>query len=361
MSEEHLRRPGGRRPARALAILLAPATVIGAACVAPTASAVPPSAAITLEVAARATEGTTLDVTAVAEGVTDLYAYSLEFTYDPTLLKFDARSSAALDGGYSIESSSEGTVTLTDTRLGTSPGLSGNLELGSFSFTVIDGGTAGISLASASLVSSTSELTELTDAAEATVTLTGLPGKRHAASKADANRHNGWSNKKLTSPVDAAFLAPYYTDLDLTSDDQVTIEDLDVFSDAFGTRLDAADWASVADLDSVPDGSIDVLDLADLSQRIIYDDGPFELVEASVIDMQAAMNAGVTTSVEITQEYIDRIAAYDRVKVDPTSTGRPLNSIITVGEETAIAAAAAADATRAESGMTTMLCACRSH
>ncbi len=46
---------------------------------------------------------------------------------------------------------------------------------------------------------------------------------------------------------------------------------------------------------------------------MIYDDGPFELIEATVIDMQAAMNAGVTTSVAITQEYLDRIAAYDRI------------------------------------------------
>lgn len=356
MSEEHLRRPGGRRPSRAVAFLLAPATVIGGvAFVVPTAAAAPLTAAISLEVDAQATEGTTLDVTAVAEGVTDLYAHSLEFMYDPTLLKFDASSSTAQDGGYSIESWSEGTFTLTDTRVGTSPGLSGDMELGSFSFTVIDGGAATIALASASLVSSTGELTELTDAAEASVDLTGLPGKRQAASKADANRHKGWSNKKVTSPAAASFLAPYYTDLDLTGDDQVTIEDLDVFDDAFGTTLDVADWASVANLDFVADGSIDVLDLADLSQRIIYDDGPFELVEASVIDMQAAMNAGVTTSVEITQQYIDRIAAYDRVKLDPMSTGRPLNSIITVGEQTALAAAATADATRAESGMTSML------
>lgn len=334
MSEEHFRRPTGRRPARGLAIILAPAMVIGgAALVAPTASAATPTATLSLEVAAQATEGTTLDVAAVAQGATDLYAYSLEFTYDPTLLKFDANSSTAPDGAYSIESSGPGTVTLTDTRVGTSPGLSGDVELGSFSFTVLDGGAADITLASASLVSSASELTELTDAADATIALEGLPGKRHAASKSDANRHKGWTNKKVPSPAAASFLAPYYTERDLTGDDRVTIEDLDVLAE----------------------GTVDVLDLADLSQRIIYDDGPFEIVEASVVDMQAAMNAGVTTSVEITQEYIDRIAAYDRVTVDPAAGGRPLNSIITVGEQTALTAAAVADSIRAESGMTSML------
>ncbi|MBM7829205.1 amidase family protein [Microbacterium aurum] len=85
---------------------------------------------------------------------------------------------------------------------------------------------------------------------------------------------------------------------------------------------------------------------------MIYDDGPFDLVEAPTLDMQAAMNAGVTTSVKITQAYIDRIAAYDRT-VAPGGT-RPLNSIITVSD-VALTAAAAADAERAEHGMTSLL------
>ena len=38
----------------------------------------------------RGHRGQTLEVTASAAGVTDLYAYSLVFTYDPQLLKFDA-------------------------------------------------------------------------------------------------------------------------------------------------------------------------------------------------------------------------------------------------------------------------------
>lgn len=135
------------------------------------------------------------------------------------------------------------------------------------------------------------------------------------------------------APASAPILSPYYTELDLTGDAQVT----------------------TADLEAATDAGFTVADLAELSQRIIYDDGPFELVEASVIDMQAAMNAGVTTSVEITEAYMERIAAYDTVKVDPAETGRALNSIITVGDATALAAAAAADAVRAEHGMTSML------
>lgn len=151
----------------------------------------------------------------------------------------------------------------------------------------------------------------------------------------------------------APFLMPYYTELDLTGDHQVTADDLDVIASAFGTTSTDAGWAAVSKVDLDTDGVITVADLAAASQRIIYDDGPFELVEASVIEMQAAMNAGVTTSVEITQAYIDRIAAYDRVAQGEGQ--RALNSIVTVGSAPALAAAAAADAVRAESGLTSML------
>ena len=156
------------------------------------------------------------------------------------------------------------------------------------------------------------------------------------------------------APSTAPLLAPYFTELDLTGDDQVTTADLDVAASALGLTSGAAGWADVAVIDTDADGAVTVADLAGLAQRMIYDDGPFELVEASVLDMQAAMNAGVTTSVEITQGYIDRIAAYDDALVDQGAGGRPLNSIITVGSA-ALEAAAAADAERAAEGMTSML------
>ncbi|WP_232531914.1 amidase family protein [Microbacterium halophytorum] len=148
----------------------------------------------------------------------------------------------------------------------------------------------------------------------------------------------------------APILMPYYTELDLTGDRQVTTEDLERVGDLLGTASGDAGWDAAADADG--DGAITVGDLAEVSSRMVYDDGPFELVEASVIDMQAAMNAGATTSVAITQEYLDRIAEYDRTVVE--QGGRPLNSIIAVNDS-ALEAAAAADAQRAESGMSGML------
>lgn len=155
------------------------------------------------------------------------------------------------------------------------------------------------------------------------------------------------------SPAAATLLAPYYTELDLTGDDQVTTEDLDVLAAAVGTARGDAGWEEVADLDLSSDGAITSADLALLSQRIVYDDGAFEIVEADVVAMQAAMNAGVITSVELTQQYLDRIDAYDDVVVAGGS--RPLASVITVNRDSALAAAAAADTVRAERGMTSPL------
>ncbi len=157
------------------------------------------------------------------------------------------------------------------------------------------------------------------------------------------------------APASAPLLAPYYTALDVTGDREVTEADLAAVAAALGATSASPEWAvvSVADVDQ--DGVITVSDLAAVSQRMVYDDGDFELVEASVIDMQAAMNAGVTTSVEITTGYLERIAAYDDVKVDPAESGRALNSILATNEDAALAAAATADAERAESGMTSML------
>jgi len=156
------------------------------------------------------------------------------------------------------------------------------------------------------------------------------------------------------APSASAFLAPYYTALDLTGDQQVTTDDLAVVAEGLGLTADDEGWKDVALADTDGDGVLTVADLAAVSQRIVYDDGPFELVEASVVDMQAAMNAGVTTSVEITQEYLDRIAAYDRTVVDTGAGGRPLASIITTSD-VALDAAKQADAVRAEQGMTSML------
>jgi amidase len=156
----------------------------------------------------------------------------------------------------------------------------------------------------------------------------------------------------VQEPATGVLLAPFYTELDLTGDAQVTDDDLQVVANALGLTSESAGWADVAAADVDGSGDITLTDLAAVSGRIVYDDGSFELIEASSIDMQAAMNAGVTTSVKLTQAYLDRISAYDRELV--AGGTRPLNSIISTSS-VALEAAAAADATRASEGMTSML------
>lgn len=147
----------------------------------------------------------------------------------------------------------------------------------------------------------------------------------------------------------ASYLAPYFTAADLTGDRQVTVADLDLLVDAMGATGADAGWADVAAADLDGDLVITVADLAALSQRVLHDDGDFALVEASAVEMQKAMNAGVVTSVQLTQAYLDRIAAYDRTVVDTSPTGRALAAIIATSH-VALEAAAASDAARAANG-----------
>lgn len=162
------------------------------------------------------------------------------------------------------------------------------------------------------------------------------------------------ANAETATDASSALLMPFYTEKDLTGDAQVTVEDLEVLAESMGYTVDSDGWGDIARGDLDGDGAITITDLAGLSQRMLYDDGTFEIIEATALDMQAAMNAGVTTSVEITQQYLDRIAAYDRTILDTSEGGRALNSIISTSDA-ALEAAAAADAERASNGMMSML------
>ncbi|MFG6446385.1 cohesin domain-containing protein [Microbacterium sp. P07] len=171
---------GRRRMLRARAIALVVTTLTlagGSALAAPAASAVAvPDTAITLEVAPdEVTEGETLEVTATATDAADLYAYDLTFSYDPALLEFDAESVVGPEGGFTATSVGDGLVAVTHTRLGTSPGLDGTVELGSFSFLALGGGDTVIELVSAELVDSNDDTVTLTDVDEVPVTLIALP------------------------------------------------------------------------------------------------------------------------------------------------------------------------------------------
>ena len=145
--------------ARGIALLVTTfALASGSVALAPAAFAAAPAASISIDVSPdEATEGDTLEVTVTSTGTSDLYAYDLIFTYDPAVLEFDEDSAVGPDGGFTTGALGDGLIAVTHTRLGTSPGLTGAVELASFSFRAIDGGDTEIALASAELVSSTDE------------------------------------------------------------------------------------------------------------------------------------------------------------------------------------------------------------
>ena len=151
----------------------------------------------------------------------------------------------------------------------------------------------------------------------------------------------GAAGPTVSGPPD---LPPQYTTGDITGDGKIGTDDLDKLERNLGKTAGSPGWPAVAAADLNGDNALTVADLALMSQEIIYDDGTFKLVEADALQMQAAMNAGVVTSVQLTKAYLARIAAYDRT-VQPGAT-QPLNSIITTSS-VALAAAAESDAARA--------------
>ena len=163
--------------ARGIALLVTTfALASGSVALAPAAFAAAPVASISIDVSPdEATEGDTLEVTVTSTGTTDLYAYDLIFAYDPAVLEFDEESAVGPDGGFTTGALGDGLIAVTHTRLGTSPGLSGTVELASFSFRAIDGGDTVVALASAELVSSTDESVTQTDVDSASVSLVALP------------------------------------------------------------------------------------------------------------------------------------------------------------------------------------------
>lgn len=74
---------------------------------------------------------------------------------------------------------------------------------------------------------------------------------------------------------------------------------------------------------------------------------PIDVSEASIADLQAALNAGRITSVELVEQYLARIAQYDQ-------QGPALNSVIRVNTN-ALSAAAALDAERSKGQLRSQL------
>jgi len=160
------------------AALGATLALFGALAAAPAAYAAPPAATLTLQVApSTATEGDTVTVTVVGSNVSDLYAYDLQLSFDPALIAPGAAAPTGPSGGFTSSSIGTGTLTVSSTRLGTSPGLSGTsgVVLASIPLRTLAAGSPRIDLSSVRLVSSPGDVVTAASVASSTVTVAAAP------------------------------------------------------------------------------------------------------------------------------------------------------------------------------------------
>lgn len=88
--------------------------------------------------------GSQVAVAVKATKVTDLYAYTLTLTYNPKVLTYVKGSASTSISGKTYETVSAGSVTITHTKLGSSPAASGDLTLANVKFTSTGVGTSAV-------------------------------------------------------------------------------------------------------------------------------------------------------------------------------------------------------------------------
>jgi hypothetical protein len=132
--------------------------------------------------------GTTFTVDVDATGVTDLYAFQMDLTFDPTLL-----SAVSVTEGPFLPSGGTtfflpgtidnvgGSVTATaDSLLGPIPGVSGNGTLLQFEFTALTPGTSAVDIANSFLLdSSLNDITANSSFDNGSVTIAATPEPRY--------------------------------------------------------------------------------------------------------------------------------------------------------------------------------------
>ncbi|WP_136520527.1 cohesin domain-containing protein [Cellulomonas telluris] len=139
-----------------------------------TAAAAPTVDGVALDATPEVTAGGTVDVRLDLRAVTDVYAYEATLAFDPDLLAFEAVT-ATPDGGFDDATAATGTVTVRHTRLGTSPGLTGDVPTTTLRLRALGAGTAAVTARTVALVGTDGAAATLTDAATATVVVAAAP------------------------------------------------------------------------------------------------------------------------------------------------------------------------------------------
>jgi hypothetical protein len=116
--------------------------------------------------------GDSVTVTVSATAADDLYAYDLELDYDPAVLAYvDQSGSTDLTGSTFVTAPTPGRVSVVHTKLGSSPSATGQVTLGTFTFTAISDGQSSVSVPSLVEVTSSDQSTTVPDVAATDVTI----------------------------------------------------------------------------------------------------------------------------------------------------------------------------------------------
>ncbi|MCU1476455.1 MAG: hypothetical protein JWQ64_1148 [Subtercola sp.] len=145
-------------------------TLVGAA----PAFAAPATESVSLTATPSVSVGDTVDIGLKLVGATDIFAYDVTLTFDPAVLSYVDGSATGPTGGFDSVEKSTGSITLVNSRLGTSPALSGDLA-SIATFTAVGSGDASIAASTVSLVDETGATTALSDAATADVVVAAAP------------------------------------------------------------------------------------------------------------------------------------------------------------------------------------------
>lgn len=170
--------PRPRASRRLGVVLVAALALFGPLAAAPAAHAAPPAATLSLALSPTSvTAGESFVATITGAAVSDLYSYDLELTYDPAFVEPGADAPTGPAGGFTSSVTGPGTLTVSHTRLGSSPGLSGasDVVLASVPLRSFAAGSALVQLSSVRLVSSTGAVVTATAVASGTVVIAAVP------------------------------------------------------------------------------------------------------------------------------------------------------------------------------------------
>ena len=154
------------RPRHRRTALMAGALAIGLSLVGVgPALAAPSVSSVTLTVSPTTLEvGDTVVASATLVATADVFAYEVTFSFDEDIFEYVDGSATGPEGGFDAATEAPGTVTITHTRLGTSPTLSGDIAL-TAEFLSIGDGETGIEIPTVTLFDSEGGTTPLTDVA----------------------------------------------------------------------------------------------------------------------------------------------------------------------------------------------------